>query len=743
MARRVVKPPSTSKRPRALPKARRKPQPPAAPGPSASDASVIAGGPHPAPKPFPVVGVGASAGGLEAFSQLLRSLPADTGMAFVLVQHLAAKHESILPRLLERETTMTVREAGEGMTVEPNHVYVIPANQDMVIRDGRLALRPRTSEGRHMPVDLFLRTLADVQGSQAVAVVMSGTGSDGTLGCKAVKAAGGISFAQEPGSAKYDGMPRSAITAGCVDLVLPPDGIAREIRRLSGEDYLRPVAEKEISPPSEDDKDPFHGILNLLRKVTDTDFHCYKKPTLLRRIRRRMTLWKLDAMGEYLRWLERHPEEIESLHQDLLINVTTFFRDAAAFEVLAREICPQMLRNRPADAPVRIWVPGCATGEEAYSIAICLLEALTRTDSVSPIQIFGTDLSANAVEKARSGVYVENIAADVSPGRLARFFVKVDGSYQVSKAVRDLCVFAQHNLIEDAPFSRLDLVSCRNVLIYLEAPHQKRVLAAFHYALKPDGFLMLGPSETSGFSDLFDLKDNEHRVYTKRLVVSAPQMPLIGSHAGTGPLARGPLVTDQAGGRLHLQREADRVLLARYGPPGVLVDDNFDIIHFRGDTSAYLEHPHGEASLSLIRMLPPGTLVEVRRALQEARTKDAPVRRPLRLRHGRGVARRVTVEVLPIHGPTAGEGRCFLILFEEEPTQRPRAEPTPLSASPSARDGRIADLESELATTRLYQQTLLEEQEAANEELQSAHEEVLSSNEELQSINEELETAKE
>jgi two-component system CheB/CheR fusion protein len=272
------------------------------------------------------------------------------------------------------------------------------------------------------------------------------------------------------------------------------------------------------------------------------------------------------------------------------------------------------------------------------------------------------------------------------------------------------------------------------------------VLAAFHYALKPDGFLMLGPSETSGFSDLFDLKDKDHRVYTKRLAVTVPPVPLIGSHAGTGPLARGPLETDQAGGRLHVQREADRVLLARYGPPGVLVDDHFDIIHFRGDTSAYLEHPHGEASLNLIRMLPPGTLVEVRRALHDARTTDAPVRRALRLRHGRGAARRVTLEVLPIQGPAAGKGRCFLILFEEEATQRPGAEPTPPPASPSAGDagdGRITDLENELATTRLYQQTLLEEQGAANEELQSAHEEVLSSNEELQSINEELETAKE
>ena len=697
----------------------------------------------PAPaNPFPIVGVGASAGGLEAFSQLLRNLPTDTGMAFVLVQHLAPKHDSILPSLLARDTSMPVREAKEGMRVQPNHVYVIPPNQDMVIRDGSLALQERMATvGRHLPVDLFLRSLADAQGSQAVAVVMSGTGSDGTLGCKAIKAAGGISIAQEPDSAKYDGMPRSAIIAGCVDLVLPPAAIAREIERLSGDDYLRRAPEKEV-PPLDEDKDPFDRILGLLKKSTDTDFRGYKKPTLRRRIRRRMTLWKLDTLAEYAHWLEQNPSELDSLHQDLLINVTTFFRDPATFEALAQQICPEMLKDRPAEAPVRIWAPGCATGEEAYSIAICLLEALSRSGSMPPIQVFGTDLSLKAIEKARAGMYMENVLADVSPERLARFFVKVDGSCQVSKAVRDLCVFAQHNLVRDPPFSRLDLVSCRNVLIYLEAPHQKRVLAAFHYALKPNGFLMLGPSETVGSSDLFEVKDKEHRMYIRKQSVGRPALPVIGSYAGKGTSARAPMVTDEAGGRLHVQREADRILLSRYGPTGVLVDDNLDIIHFRGDTSAYFEHPQGDASLNLLRMLRNRPLVvEVRQAVQEARAKDAPAHRDVR---GRGSgARRVRVEAIPIRGPSAGKGRCFLVLFEEEPRRPPRMQLAAPARSESAKDSRLADLERELSTTKHYQQALLEEQEAANEELQSAHEEVLSSNEELQSINEELETAKE
>ena len=692
---------------------------------------------------FPVVGVGASAGGLEAFSQLLRSLPTDTGMAFVLVQHLAAHHESILPSILARETRMPVREAQEGMRVEPNHVYVIPSNQDMVIKDGYLALQARTAtEGRHMPVDLFLRTLAEVKGSQAVAVVMSGTGSDGTLGCKAVKAAGGISFAQEPESARYDGMPRSAIAAGCIDLVLPPEAIAHEIRRLSGNEYLRPYPEKEAPPPSEVEKDPFQRILAMLKRRTDTDFRCYKKPTLLRRIRRRMALWKLDSLGEYVRWLHENPGEIERLHQDLLINVTTFFRDSAAFDTLANELAPRILKDRPADAPVRIWVPGCATGEEAYSIAICLLEAISGAGATPSILVFGTDLSSKAIEKARAGVYLENIIADVSPERLARFFVKLDGNYQINKPVRDLCVFAQHDLIRDPPFSRLDLVSCRNVLIYLEATHQKRLLASFHYALKPGGFLILGPSETVGSSELFDPIDKEHRVYGKKGAAAPASLPLVGRYAGPGGGARPPAIIHDAG-RLHVQREVDRILLERYGPPGVLVDDNLDILLFRGDTSAYLDHPHGEASLSLMRMLRKGPLVEVRQAIQEARAKDRPARREIPSRRQPGSNSRVTVEAVPVRGTEAGQSRCFLVLFEEAPPHAARP-PAPTPGEPeSAKKDRVAELEQELGATKHYQQALLEEQEAFNEELQSAHEEVLSSNEELQSINEELETAKE
>jgi two-component system, chemotaxis family, CheB/CheR fusion protein len=708
-------------------------------------------GPRPVPAPdappppenrFPVVGVGASAGGLEAFSQLLRNLPSDTGMAFVLVQHLAAKHESILASILARETRMTVQEATEGVPLQPNHVYVIPPGQDMLVKDGHLGLQPRgLIDGRHLPFDLFLRSLADVQKSQAVAVVLSGTGNDGMLGCMAVKAAGGISIAQDPRSARYDGMPRSAIAAGCVDLVLPPDEIAREIQRLAGDEYLRPSAEREAPPaPDEDGKDAFSHILGLLRKGTGTDFSSYKKPTLLRRLRRRMALWKIERLGDYVSRLLQHPGELDALHQDFLINVTTFFRDPAAFATLANDVCPRLLHERSADSPVRVWIPGCANGEEAYSIAICLLEAVARTGAPVPIQIFGTDLSSAAILRARAGIYLESIAADVSPVRLERFFVKVDGSYQVSKAVRDMCVFAQHNLIRDPPFSRLDLVSCRNVLIYLEVPQQKRVLASFHYALKPAGFLFLGHSETVGATPLFDPVDKEQRVYTKRVLSPAPPPALLSSAEDAG--AKPSPVRDEAE-RGWLHREADRAMLTRYGPAGVLVDDKLDILQFRGETAPYLEHLTGASSLNLLKMLRKGPLNDVREAIREARAQDVPARREVRLGRGQA-ASRLAVQVIPIKAPPPGRGRCFLVLFEGG-SPRPLPPPVARFAARAQRTDptRVSDLEDKLALSLQEQQALLEEQEAATEELQSAHEEVLSSNEELQSINEELETAKE
>ncbi|HTG32012.1 MAG TPA: chemotaxis protein CheB [Thermoanaerobaculia bacterium] len=700
-------------------------------------------------KVFPIVGIGASAGGLEAFRQLLQNLPADTGAAFVLVQHLSPTHESILAGLLARSTAMPVGEALDVEKIEPDHVYVIPSHMDLAITDGHLKLLPRTTPpDRHMPIDLFFRTLAEVRGSQAIGVVLSGTASDGTLGLKAIKAAGGICLAQDPQSAAFDGMPRSAIAGGCVDAILPPDGLAREIARLASGSYLREPGEESTHEVLLDaEKSALETIFAVLRKATGKDLAGYKKPTLLRRIRRRMALHQIDGIADYAGYLEGHPDEVQELYQDLLINVTSFFRDPEIFAALRRDVFPRLLRDRAADAPVRVWVPGCSTGEEAYSIAICLLESLDDLAASPPIQIFGTDVRDGAVDKARAGIYLENIASDVSPERLARFFAKVDGTFQVSKTVRDLCVFARHDLIRDPPFSHLDFISCRNVLIYLEPGVQRRVMANFRYALNPTGFLVLGSSETIvASSDLFLPVDREHKVFAPIGTVARTRL---GSGAGTymgGAVfgARAGAVAGEAGERGEVQREADRILLSRYVPAGVLVDEKLEILQFRGDPHLYVEHGSGDASLSLPRMIQKGLLAGLRELIQEARATRAPVRRQgLTFRHGERF-RSVDIEAVPVQARSAGK-LCFLVLFAETPAAIVSPEPAQFSPNLPRRetDRQIDQLERELATTQQYLQAVIEDQGTANEELQGANEEILSSNEELQSLNEELETAKE
>ncbi|HEV7508425.1 MAG TPA: chemotaxis protein CheB [Thermoanaerobaculia bacterium] len=699
------------------------------------------------PKSFPIVGIGASAGGLEAFRQLLQNLPADTGAAFVLVQHLDPKHESILPALLARATAMPVGEVRDRVNIEPDHVYVIPSNMDLAITDGHLKLLPRAvAPERHMPIDLFFRTLAEVRAGKAIGVVLSGTASDGTLGLKAIKAAGGMCLAQDPESAAFDGMPRSAIASGCVDAILPPDGLALEIAKLTHSSYIREPAESPAPEVLlESEREALDSLFTLLKKATGKDLTGYKKPTLLRRIRRRMALRQIEGLADYAIHLESHPDEIQDLYQDLLINVTSFFRDPEAFTALSRDVFPRLLQNRAPDATIRVWVPGCSTGEEVYSLAICLLESLDVVASGPSIQIFGTDVRDSAVETARAGIYLENIAAEVSPERLARFFVKMDGHLQVSKAVRDLCIFARHDLIRDPPFSRLDLISCRNVLIYLEPGVQRRVIANFHYALNRQGFLVLGSSETAGSSsDLFLPVDREHRVFAPAETVSHA---ISGSGAGTYQRGatfgtRAAAVARDAGDRGEVQREADRILLSRYGPPGVLVDDNLEIVQFRGDTHPYVEHAPGSASLSLPRMIQKGLLAGLRETIQEARATRAPVgRQGLTFRHGDRF-RGVDLEVVPVQGRSSGQ-ICFLVLFVE--TSAAGVVPVSQGASPPKgdTDRQIDQLEQELATTQQYLQAVIEDQSAANEELQVANEEILSSNEELQSLNEELETAKE
>ena len=700
---------------------------------------------HPGVLPFPVVGIGASAGGLEAFTQLLRALPVDTGMAFVLVQHLAPTRASMLAEILARATKMPVMEVHDEPAVAANHVYVIPPDRDMIISRGALHLIPREAAGQHHPIDAFFKSLAADQGHQAVGVILSGTANDGTNGLEEIKAAGGITFAQDT-TAQQGGMPQSAIAAGCVDVVLPPDEIARELARIARHPYIAPTPPREPVAEGGEGEADLSTILHLLRDATKVDFAQYKANTLSRRIERRMVLHKQEGLRDYLRFIQKTPGELEALYQDILIGVTSFFRDPEVFEALKKTVFARLLEDRSRQEAVRIWVLGCSTGEEAYSIAMTFAECEEAVGIHVPLQIFASDLNALCIDKARAGLYSATIANDVSPERLRRFFVKADGAYRVSKPIRDVCLFTQHNVLADPPFSRIDVVSCRNVLIYLEPALQQRILPLLHYALKPGGVLMLGSSESIGsFRDLFEPRDAAHKLYTRkpgpaRLVMHFPH--------GHGDPRSAQLATSRGahGNAEDVLKQADRFVLARYAPPGIVVNADLEILHIRGDVSPYLAPAEGRASLNVSKMARSDVLILLRAALQKANESRAVVREAgLRIRSNGGY-RELTLEVAPVQTSADGEGG-FVILFVENglgtPPITPVSSPTASETEQEPLAREVERLTRELAATREYLQSVIEQQEAANEELQSSHEEVQSANEELQSINEELETSKE
>lgn len=707
---------------------------------------------------FPIVGIGASAGGLEAFRRLLGALPKDTGMAYVLVQHLDPSHDSILAELLSEATQMEVSEVMGDVRVEPNRVYVIPPSKGLILADGVLKLVPRDrASAAHMPIDSFLKTLAETQGSQAIGVILSGMGSDGTLGLQAIEAQGGIVFAQEPASAKNEDMPRSAISAGHVDFVLPPEDIARELTRLGRHPYLVPaLAQANGSTPAalapaeasvtleQEDSESLAQILELLHQATGTDFGAYKKTTLRRRIARRMAVCRIQTLREYARHLEGDETELRGLYGDCLISVTSFFRDPEVFQALSQQVLPLLRARLPSDEPLRVWVAGCASGEEVYSIAMCLLEQTPEFAGNPGLQIFATDLSEGALVKAREGLYLTNIAQDVSEERLRRFFHQVGENYQISKAIREMCVFARHDLTRDPPYSRMDLISCRNVLIYLEPALQERVFSTLHYALRPEGFLLVGPAETVGSSTaLFSTFDEPHRIYSRKASSGLPAFLAVRGYARPSRHG-GERLPQLPRGVSDVPREVDRMLLARFGPAAVVVDASLHILEFRGDTDPFLDHGQGKASLELEHLLRRGLLMELRLAIEEARRTELPVRKDgLRVRH-QAQLRSVSLEVVPIKGRSGAE-RCLLILFSSsEPASQAR-EPaaSPPADGTDSKDGEILRLGLGLAQSTEYMHTLVREHEAALEELQSTTEEALSGNEELQSLNEELQTAKE
>jgi two-component system CheB/CheR fusion protein len=732
-----------------------------------------------------VVGIGASAGGLEAFTQLLKHLPADTGMCFVLVQHLDPHHNSALPHLLGGVTAMPVREVKNNARVQANCVYVIPPKVTLSISGGLLKLKSRRKNHLlYRPIDSFFESLAQDQQERAIGIVLSGTASDGTLGLEAIKAEGGVTFAQDE-SAKYDSMPRSAIAAGVVDVVLSPEKIAAELARIARHPVIadkapepstrsqrqikqhaghampslesgRPLrAGSKISrtAPAEIAEDNYKRILSLLRKHSGVDFTPYKSSTLQRRINRRMLLTRNVTIHNYADHLQGNSKELDALYSDVLIGVTSFFRNPEAFETLKRKVFPRILKKRGRDEPVRVWVLGCSTGQEAYSIAMAYAESTEKLTRVPTLQIFATDLNEAVLEKARRGLYAKTLANDISPERLRRFFVEEEGGYRVSKSLREQIVFAKQNLVSDPPFSRMDLISCRNLLIYLEPGSQKKIMPAFHYALRPGGFLFLGASESAGqFTDLFAPLNKKQKIFFKKATgvanFRAPLPERSVNRSRALPTARSmnaqPLPREELRVELNAQREADRLLVNQYAPPGVLIDDDHQVFQFRGATGSYLEPPAGKASFDVLKMARPGLMLPLRRAINKAKRENKPVRVEKARLEQNGTIRAVNLQVIPLKHL---KERCYLVLFEDAPkTKGARSAPVSppqILLSKREESRRISSLEAELSETRDYLQSMQEQHESANEALQASNEEIQSANEELQSINEELETSKE
>ncbi|MEO7263668.1 MAG: chemotaxis protein CheB [Ferruginibacter sp.] len=690
---------------------------------------------------FPVVGIGASAGGLDAFKKLIKAIPEDSGMAYVLVQHLHPSYESILPEILQKITSIPVLEIIDDIKVEPDHIYIIPSNKMLVANDGilQLSARPERSKTDRvvLPIDIFFKSLAEVHQSHAIGVVLSGTASDGTLGLKAIKDQGGITFAQDEASAEYDGMPNNAIAAGVVDFIMEPQEIPKKLLEIKAQ--VIHSDEDLVHLPNEEEE-TFKQILSLMRIRKNTDFTYYKQTTVRRRILRRMALNKNLKAVEYLSFLRENKIEQDALYHDLLIPVTEFFRDAKVFDNLCQTVFPQIVANKQPNEAIRIWVTACSTGQEAYSIAMCLRQYLG--DHTEKFQIFATDISEPAIARARRGVYTEIELAGVSEQRLQEFFIKTNDGYQLIKSIRDACVFASHNFVKDPPFGRMDFISCRNVLIYMDPYLQKKALTTFHYALNPKGFLLLGKSETSaGVPDLFVPVAKADKLFTRKdvpgkmmHVASLRSEAVMNYHNSSAPTE--PMRTD-------FQKTADDIMLSKYTPAGVVVNEEMDIVHFRGATSAFLEQFPGKPSHNLLKMARQGLAFELRNIIHKAKKENKAIVKeniPISLNQQQ---RFISIEAVPL--PNLADPH-YLILFHDNNNHNQLAPGRKKLTGKTKNDDKdllIEQLEKELAQAREDMRSITEDQEAANEELQSANEELLSGSEELQSLNEELETSKE
>ncbi|MDY0268864.1 chemotaxis protein CheB [Trichloromonas sp.] len=690
---------------------------------------------------FPIAGLGASAGGLEALEQFLRHVPEDSGMAFVVVQHLDPTHKGIMAELLQRATGMEVFQVRDRMKVKPNCVYVIPPNKDMSILHGALHLfEPTAPRGLRLPIDFFLRSLAEDRREQSIGVILSGMGSDGTMGLRAIKEKAGVALVQEPSSARFDSMPRSAIDAGLADLVAPAEELPGKI--IGYLRHARTIVKSE-HPLKEKDRSALEKVVILLRAKTGHDFSMYKKNTLYRRIERRMGIHQLDRIAAYVRYLQENPQEVELLFKELLIGVTSFFRDPAAWEQLREEAIPALLAGHPTGRVLRAWSTGCSSGEEAYSLAMVFKEALARVQPKAgfTLQIFATDLDRDAIDKARQGFYPANIAADVSAERLERFFIHEDNGYRIGKEIREMVTFATQNVIMDPPFTKLDILICRNLLIYLTPELQKKLLPLFHYSLNPGGILFLGSAETvSAHADLFAALGLKSRLFRRReSVLAAEPVAFPASFVPVPPEM--PKESTILKSTANLQSLADQVLLQHFAPPAILVNHQGDILYISGRTGKYLEPAAGKANWNIFAMAREGLRFDLGIAFQKAlRQKEAITVKGLKVGEG-GVTQTVDLTVQAIEEPEALRGMA-MIVFSEAPTPDEKKAPG-RSRSAASGSAKVLELEQELRQAREEMETLREEMQSSQEELKSTNEELQSTNEELQSTNEELTTSRE
>ena len=688
---------------------------------------------------FPVVGLGASAGGLEALKTFFSNAPRDSGLAYIVLVHLSPKQPSMMPQLLQKVTQLEVQAAEDGAVLQPDHVYVVPPHKEVCLYEGRIQLLDPVEQHSSLLIDFFFRALAQDRGSQAAAVILSGTGSDGTVGLKEIKSAEGLVLAQTEDSAKYPGMPRSAIATGQVDAVLPPEEMPESLLRYFHYRSSLPTQ----SPEAKEEQDWLPKIFAQLRLQLGHDFSAYKQSTILRRIQRRMVLNKISSSQQYVRFLRESMTELQALFRELLIGVTNFFRDPKSFQVLQEKVVPGLLQDLEEASSLRVWVPACSSGEEVYSLAIVILECLEDMSRRPNLQIFATDIDKEAIDRARRAEYPASIRADVSQERLSRFFQQEGELYRVRKEVRDCVVFSAQDVLKDPPFSRLHLLCCRNLLIYLSPEAQKKLLPLFHYTLLSGGVLMLGSSETvGGFTNLFQCLDSAWKIYRRRETPLAMLQPIefptgIPAEAKTeGNGKQAPKVS-----QVSQERLTRRAILARFAPPAVLVDSKGSILHVEGKTGKFLEPPSGPPSQNILDMAREGLRIELSSALRRAVTTEQEV-------VSQGIQVRVNQDLQPIHlyvlplkQPKDLAGN-FLVAFEELP-QQAESQPEKTGTQSCYEDSRISELEQELQNTRESLQTTIEELESSNEELKSTNEEMQSSNEELQSTNEELESSKE